>query len=87
MKRYDDDRPAWCGPVHSQYAKWRGMLLEVRRLDNRVIDDWEVEQWRFRVTGGDILSKYSNVVEFEDDAKHCAEGAARDYSTGAPRGR
>jgi hypothetical protein len=59
------------------------MLLEVTRLDDKKhADGWVSEQWRFRVTGGPIPSKYSNVVEFACDARHCAEGAARDYSSG-----
>lgn len=82
---YKDDRPKWTGPKHRQVARWRGMKLEVTKLNSTVVNGWSEESWLFRVTGGNILSKYSNVVQYEVDAKHCAEGAARDYSTGAKK--
>ena len=54
-------------------------------LKNFPTDGWPSEQWLFKVTDGYVLSKYSNVVEYEVDAKHCAEGAARDYSNGSKK--
>ena len=83
MKYYSDDRPKWSGPKEKQTAKWRGMSLEVIKLNEVLVEGWAEQRWRFLVTGGNIMSKYSNIVEYEDDAKHCAEGAGRDYSNGS----